>query len=63
MIDFLYTRKPLIKTSNYHKSCDLVPELDGRVNCEVKGNPRQDMKRVKFEESLLHTLDNSDLKS
>lgn len=21
MIDFLYTRKPLIKTSNYHESC------------------------------------------
>lgn len=32
MTDFLYTHKPLIKTSNYHKSCDAVSELDERVN-------------------------------
>lgn len=32
MIDFLYTRKPLIKTSNYHKSCHSVSELDEQVD-------------------------------
>lgn len=31
MIDFLYTRKPLIKTSNDHESCDIGSELDERV--------------------------------
>lgn len=62
MIDFLYTRKPLIKTSNYHESCDIVSELGwaGQLK-RLKGNPQQDMRRIKFE-NFSCTLNNSDLK-
>lgn len=35
MIDFLYTHKPLLKTSNYHESCDIVSQMDERVNWKL----------------------------
>lgn len=63
MIDFLYTHKPLIKTSNYHQSCDIVSEVDeqGSTEKKVKGNPLFDRTwRIKLEKYLSCTLDDGD---